>query len=214
MDNDKLTVRLSQVLAQESGQDQEVLLYSLTLLKSSLMGYGLLFLVSFIFGVWQYALVAAVTASLFRVFSGGAHASTPRNCSIIGLTLFTIFGLIADSIPPIVDRMFLTGPILVLVVLGFVVFYLYVPADTPGKPINSYAQKKYLRGISFSLLVVWSGAVFYGVRTFVGYPLDNYVVATLLGLSWQVFTLTPLGYSFNESLDTFLKFLLERRRET
>jgi len=213
MANKDLTVRISEFLAEESGKDQEVLLYSLTLVKSALMGYGLLFLVSYIFGVWQYTLIAAVTASIFRVISGGAHASSPMRCSIIGILLFTSFGWMAEMVGDI-NRLVVVSLVLILASVSFLIFYRYAPADTPSKPINSHAQRKYLRVISFSLLVLWTSTALYSTYSFSGYPYVNYLLAGMLGLAWQVFTLTPLGYTTSHALDTHLKSIMERRGET
>lgn len=206
MDNDTLICKISNWLARESGKDQEVLAYSLTLIKSFISGYGFLFLVSFIFGLWSFALTAAVTASIFRVFTGGAHATTPANCTIIGVFLFTGFGALADNAAFAAEGYFFNLLLVGLFFLSFIVFYRYVPADTPGKPITSQAQKKYLRTISFSLLGLYCVSVYFFVITFSGYPYVNYLVASLLGFSWQVFTLTPLGYSLYHAGDTLLKY--------
>jgi accessory gene regulator B len=207
MDNDTLIGRISNWLARESGQDQEVLLYGLTLVKSFFLGYGFLLLVSFIFGVWSFSLTAAVTASVFRVFSGGAHASSPIRCTIIGVVLFTGFGALAGSVTYTAEVYpFITLTFTAIFLLSFIVFYRYAPADTPGKPISSQAQKKYLRTISFSLFGLYCVSVFLFVNSFSGYPYMNYLTASMLGFFWQVFTLTPLGYSLYHAADSFLKY--------
>lgn len=201
--------KISYKLAHESGQDQEILLYSLNLIKSSLMGYSLLFLTSYIFGVWRYALTAAVTASVFRIFSGGAHATSAIRCSIIGLTVFTGFGAFAGKI---VDKGRLQAflvYLLILLLFSFITLYRYAPADTPSKPINSQAQKKTLRLTSFILLASYSVLVLYVSRTSAGNLYINYIAASSLGLGWQMFTLTPWGYSFNHAFDSSLKNLMK-----
>ena len=207
MEEDRILLKLSENLARESGKDQEVLLYSLRLIKSSIMGYLLLIIVSGIFGVWEYALTAGVTASIFRVFSGGAHSTAPSRCSIIGVIIFTLFGLTAGFLPPY----FLSDNILYLILLtaaiSVVIFYQHAPADTPSKPINSQAQKAYLRAITFGLTAAWTAAALL-LRKMVP---SSLIFASATGLLWQAFTTIPVGYSTVGSMDRLLKILMERR---
>ncbi|NLO89943.1 MAG: accessory gene regulator B family protein [Clostridia bacterium] len=207
MEKKGILSKLARFLAHETGKDQEVLLYALLLVKTSILSYTLLFLFSWVLGVWQWAFAAALTAAIFRVFSGGAHASHPIRCSIIGATVFTTVGaLVATFYIPVGNYQF--GMILLVVfVISSVIFYIYVPADTPGKPITSQVQRTYLRIISYSLLVVWSAAVYFLFISARDVFAESLIIASLGGLCWQVFTLTPPGYLVFDRFDTFLKLL-------
>jgi len=207
MEKDSILPKLARFLASETGKDEEVLLYAMLLVKTTVLSYVLLLLVSWVLGVWQWALAAAVTASVFRVFSGGAHASDPVRCSIIGTTVFTAVGAAAVVYYiPMGNYQF--GMLLLAVfVISSIIFYIYVPADTPGKPITSQVQRTYLRIISYSLLVVWSAAVYFLFISARDVFAESLIIASLGGLCWQVFTLTPPGYLVFDRFDTFLKLL-------
>lgn len=213
MTREKLTFRIAEVLAEESGRDQEILLYSLTLVKSSLMGYGSLFLVSYVLGVWKYALIGAITASCFRIFSGGAHATAPLRCSIIGIVIFTGVGFAASIFSGGIGRTGILCLIPLLAATAFYIIFRYAPADTPGKPIESRAQKKSLRTISLLLLGTWTFVMMICALRVSSPGIINYLGASMLGLSWQVFSLTPQGYSTSHWFDHLLKSITERRRK-
>jgi len=213
MEKDRILSKVAETLARESGKDEEVLLFALRLVKTSVMSYALLLLISSILGIWQYALVAAITTSVFRVFSGGAHASAPIRCSIIGAVVFTSIGLAVNGLYPGMSFYQFVVLIAAVFLASLYIFYLYVPADTPGKPITSKVQRAYLRVISFSLLVIWSAAVCYVFVNTRALFVEKLIVAGVGGLCWQAFTLTPPGYFTFERFDVFLKLIMERRLE-
>jgi len=213
MEKDRILLKMAKTLAHESGKDEEVLLFALRLVKTSVMGYTLLFIVSWIFGVWQYAFAAGITAALFRVFAGGAHASAPIRCSIIGAVVFTSIGLAVNGFYSGMSIYQFAVLLAAVFLVSLYMFYLYVPADTPGKPITSKVQRAYLRVISFSLLVMWSAAVCYVFVNSRALFVEKLVVASVGGLCWQAFTLTPPGYFTFERFDVFLKLIMERGLE-
>lgn len=197
---------ITNFISRETGKDQEVLLFGLRLLLSYVIGFLLLTIISFLLGIQFYTLTAAITASLLRVFSGGAHASSQTRCCLLGIITFIPVGFLARSVSPGEPLVFLF--VLGIIFYGLVVIHKYAPAATPGKPISSQVQRDILRRISFMVLVSW-GTLSLVCLTFN----DNLLPAALffpsaLGMFWQLTSLTPLGYRLVEKLDSGLSLIV------
>jgi accessory gene regulator B len=193
--------KLSKNIALESGRDQEVIAFGLRIFFSSVLGYVLLIVVSLLLGIFKYTIAAALTTSIFRIFSGGAHASSQLRCCLSGILIFIPVGFLAKVLSLKFSGSYLIYIIIFIVIYGLIIIYKYVPADTPGKPISSQIQKKYLRAVSFLLLVFWTIAAVY----FIKYQIHKEIlISSILGLFWQLITLTSSGYKFVERCDFIL----------
>jgi accessory gene regulator B len=204
-----ISTKISYYLAEVTDKDQDILLFGLRLITTTILGYFLLILFALPFdAVWQ-TLVASVTVSVFRVFSGGAHATAQIRCSLIGVIVLVPIGALAKNIGYLLNPsiMVLLG---VIFISGLMVIYLYVPADTPGKPINSAVQKKYLRRIAYILFLSWTGGIYFCLIKNIGLE-QGFIIASVLGMYWQVFSLTPAGYTSYKSLDGLLKLFHIRK---
>lgn len=208
--NRDTATKISHLIAAEAGKDQEVLLFGLRLFTSFVLGYLLLIVISAPFqAIWQ-TLTAALTVSCFRVLSGGAHASSQVRCSLIGVLVLVPAGVIAKNFNAVLND-YIPTILVIIFVLGLIIVYYYVPADTPGKPITSQVQKKYLRRLSFTLLLAWLIGVYFCYVHSTGL-VEGLVVASLFGMCWQLFSLTPAGYAVVKLLDRTLKIFTWERR--
>lgn len=182
--------------------DTDVLRYSLAVYSTTIFGYAAIVLAAWPFGVVDLALVSVVTASLFRIFSGGAHASTSRNCILGGMVVFTLLGILTKHLEASFSLLLITTICAALFAVWSV--YKYAPADTPGKPITTKQKKCKLRRHSFMYLVGWSIASFLYIT---GDLNGKYLLASALGIIWQGFSLTPSGYRMVGFIDTLWKKL-------
>lgn len=202
----KIVDKISHIFQEELNlceNDVAVVNYSLTIYSTTIVGYLAIIAVAWPLGVLKTALVSAITASLLRVFSGGAHAANPRNCILGGAVIFNVLGLLVKYLTP-------TSAVSVwLFSIGVLAFtswsvYMYAPADTPGKPINTKKQRNRLRRYSFIFLVGWSGILF---LTLLGVIHINteFLNASALGTLWQGFSLIPSGYNLIHWIDEILE---------
>ncbi|ADL12131.1 accessory gene regulator ArgB-like protein [Acetohalobium arabaticum] len=184
--SEKLVLGLFKDLSME---EKEVLSYGATILLSTLGTYLLLIFVSSLFNVTVLALTAVATSSLLRIFSGGVHASRFRNCALSGTIVFTTLGLIVSNFGSQIKNINIL--VCLLLITGSLIIYLYAPAEIKEKPITS--QEKRARFKIYSFIVLSSLLLIYyiiNLRTDYNY----FVLAGLLGISWQLFTLTPIAY--------------------
>lgn len=209
MDGSRLLNRAAHYIANESGRDVEIILFGMRLFATSVSGYIALIVIALLLGILPYVLAAAVTASVFRIFSGGAHASTPLRCNLIGVSVFSVFGYLV-KVYFHTNYTSLTFIPIIIFLVGLYVIYRYVPAETPGKPVSSQLQRRYLRIISFSLLTVWDIISLWELSSAAETIERKMVLSSCLGMAWQLFTLTPLGYRVVGKIDALLKHFTER----
>lgn len=190
---EKIASESARFLVRELNLDElksEILAYSVKILLSSVIGYFAIIVLSAAVGVLPWALAAAITASVLRTFSGGAHADSPFNCTVIGTLIFSglglaskyTFGPMEAFLFPVVGGVFLTAVYCVL---------RYAPADTHNKPITGETHRRRLRNAAAAYVMVW------GVAVMAAAPLNIYneiIYASTLGLFWQALSLTPAGY--------------------
>ncbi|SMB98663.1 accessory gene regulator B [Thermanaeromonas toyohensis ToBE] len=206
MGGSSLLNRAAHYLANESGRDVEIILFGLRLFLTSISGYIALIIIALLLRILPYVLAAAITASVFRIFSGGAHASSPLRCNLIGVSVFSVFGyLVKMYFHPNYNYTLLISIPIIMFLVGFYIIYRYVPAETPGKPISSQLQRRYLRIISFSLLTVWGIVSLWELSFVVEIIGRKMILSSCLGMAWQLFTLTPLGYRVVGKMDALLK---------
>ncbi len=184
--------------------DKAIVKYSLTVYSTTVFGYLAIVLAAWPLGVVKLSLAAAVTGSLLRIFSGGAHASCSKNCILSGAVIFPVFGLTAKHAPGSVDIFYVIVGVVVLFVFWSV--YSFAPADTPGKPITTKGQRNKLRRYSFGISVLWVVWVLCGYFEVIRIT-NEFLLASVLGFHWQGFSLTPAGYRFIAFVDTLVSYL-------
>ncbi|MCK8824558.1 accessory gene regulator ArgB-like protein [Fuchsiella alkaliacetigena] len=181
---------VAEFFTEKEAAEKEVLAYGLTVLLSTLGSYLLIIVVSSLLGVRALALTAAITASLIKIFSGGIHATCFRNCSLTAVTVFAGIGLVANYLGSELGESLL---ILLwgILLIGSLLIYLYAPAGIKEKPIKSVQKRSKFKIYSF--IVFLSFLVLYYILYFNGIN-KSLILAGLLGISWQLFGITPLAY--------------------
>lgn len=188
---EKFISQQSHRLAREAGlnpNQEQVIKYSISILSTTFFGYIAIGVIGALNGFFVPSLVAVFSTSFLRMFSGGAHASTPLRCVMIGAGIFPALGWVSSLIPSSWIPVLLG----LTVLAGSVLLGLFAPADTPAKPIESKLQRKRLKIISFSLLYLW-GFLIWLLTSWEGSRVDL-INSSILGVIWQVFSITPLGY--------------------
>jgi accessory gene regulator B len=199
---ERLINRSAGYLAQElnlTGDQEIVLAYAMRIFLSSITGIIVIILLAMAAGVLPYTLAAAVTAAVLRMFSGGAHAGSPLNCTVIAGVIFTALGLAGrHTFASLENYLPVLAPAVWL--MSILVILKYAPADTPAKPITTKMQRGKLRFISLTLVFVWGLPVFFSLAGTLEIK-ENLIYASTLGLLWQTFSLTPYGYTLSSLLD-------------
>lgn len=148
-----------------------------------------------IFNVMIEALIVSFTTSMLRKSSGGAHASSPEKCAIIGTVVSVGMGIIAK---------YAHFDLILIIVVGSIIFawsyyiiYKLAPVDSAAKPIRSHKMKKRLKKVSIITLSVYLAIVLILILSYLlteNLTLLTYSLCIYIGLSWQIFSLTKTGH--------------------
>lgn len=216
--SNNLALKISQELKLDK-DNQEIIAYGTFAMFQINLSILFVIIFGFIFGITIEALLISFSGSILRKYSGGAHASTPNMCIIIGTGICIGQALIISLlISPIVNPLML----LILGIITFIYSYYLInklaPVDSPAKPIKT--QKKINRMKKGSLYVLSVYLVISSLLSFIYIYLgdERYAVYTLCiftGAAWQSFTLTKAGHLTIKKIDGFFHqiLLISGRRE-
>lgn len=190
--------------------NQEIIAYGAFSFLQTLWAILFVLIFGLIFGVLIEALILSFTASFLRKYSGGAHASSPNRCAMIGAIVFSTLGIFVNKTSPLltIKLAALTG--LVCFILSYYIVYKLAPVDSPSKPIVKEKTKQRLK--KSSLLVLHALIII--IITLIGlyYKLGDKILlisaqCISVGAAWQSLTLTSIGHSLMAGIDTFLKII-------
>ncbi len=173
----------------------EVITFGYRLFAYSVIGYMLIVVLSLALETLKPTLTAALTASGFRVFSGGVHASSQKKCVIIGAIIFNLLGLITTVFSGYISWVLLKWIAIIVFLITLTTFILYAPADTPGKPITAKVKVNKLKKLSIGLLITWSILIYFAFKGAINID-AQYILASTLGLAWQGVSLWPITYKW------------------
>jgi len=166
--------------------------FGLESLLDFIINLGVIIGVALWLEIMPYVLAVLVPSSLLRLVSGGAHCSTFLRCLVLSVAIMIGFGQLAAKI--MISTPLLCALIAILVASGFYVIYKWVPADTPAKPIVSAVKRARYRKLSYIYMAIWAVAM--SVLTLWSETTSGFAFASIGGVGWQIFSITPSGYRF------------------
>lgn len=201
--------KLSDNIAQELNLDNDkrsVINYGIFSLIQVVICIMLVIIFGVIFNAVIEALIVSFTISILRKSSGGAHATSPGRCAIIGTIIGVGMGLIAKYIKVNLNFTILWGSIAFL--WSYYIIYKLAPVDSAAKPIKSIQKKAGLKKSSMMILSVYLIIAITGIIYF--YFMRNsrilvYSLCLYMGMLWQVFSLTKYGHCVIGRLDKLFK---------
>ncbi|WP_097026929.1 accessory gene regulator ArgB-like protein [Clostridium peptidivorans] len=196
---------------------KEVIAYGAFALLQTFFSILLVSIFGFIFHVAIEALIVLFTASILRKYSGGAHASSPGNCTSIGVIICIGQALLISFIVNVWlnFKIALTLELMALV-WSYYMIYKLAPVDNPSKRIKSEEKRKRMKKGSFIILSIYFIIVIFIMILYFNIKktaLLVYALCIIGGIVWQVFTLTKSGHLTLAKIDIFLKYLLNIKKE-
>jgi accessory gene regulator B len=216
--SENIAVRISQELKFDNNK-KEVIAYGAFALIQTIISIIVVFVGGLILGVTYEAILISFIASFLRKYSGGAHASSPLRCVIIGTFVCLSGGLLINPIIGVKIGFFMmvTVNVIIFIVATFIVCKLS-PVDSIAKPIKSPTKKSKMKKQSLVVLGIY---ILLAVTNMVFYYKnlnDLFIIncwCIYFGVIWQVFTLTMTGHLVIKKIDYKLKNILSLvRRET
>jgi accessory gene regulator B len=178
--------------------------FGLELLLAAGLKFGCIVVLAYFFGIFRETMVLVLTAGIFRVVSGGEHCQAFYRCLIGGTVVFLLLGYLAKVLMSVTRY---EGTTFLIVLVSFMlvtaIISKYAPGDTEDKPITE--EFEIIRFKRLSLLV--AVGFFIMVVLFLIFEVyTELILPVIMGLLWQVFTITPLGYRFIRGIDSVLRF--------
>ncbi len=194
---EKLAKKIAGNIAHQLGYDEEkeaVVAYGLFAIFQIFANILLVLFLGILIAAPAEAMIVCLSVGILRKYSGGVHASSAALCTVIEAVYCTATALISKRlILSAYNPEVMLAVIVILYPISFITVKKYAPVDSPQKPIRT--EKKRTRMKKGSLLVLSFYFTLSVILFFSGYRyrlFNSYGISLLFGVSWQVFTLTPL----------------------
>lgn len=158
-----------------------------------------------IFNVMIEALLISFVIAILRKSSGGVHASTSINCTIVGALVAVTPAYVIKHISFNSNYIIIIG--ILLYIISFIIIYKLAPVDSPNKPIKKEDKIKRLKRGSIIILSIYMIVVLINLVLYYrnkSNVLLLYSSCIYIGIIWQVFTLTKLGHVIVKIIDSLL----------
>lgn len=212
--SNSISKKISETL-QYDKENQAVIAYGLYILIQTAWSVLLTLFISILINVLYEVIIFSSAAVSLRRYSGGAHASSPNRCAIIGAVVFNIISLGLNRF--LFHANIITTAIFFAIcfILVYYIVYRYAPVDSPNKPIKNPEFKKILRRkafyiISMFLIISLSFMAIYYINH--NQKLLYTVICISSGLMWQALTLFYPGKFIICLLDKLLIGITHLRR--
>lgn len=194
--------------------NKEIIIYGAINVFQIIFSVLWVFILGFIFGVIEEAIIFSFTNAILRKYSGGVHASSPSRCIIIGTSIAVISGIIIDS-----ELCRLNIYTVVLMSIFSLLSSLFIiiknaPVDSHKKPIVNIQLRKQFKNKSINVIAVLSLVIMILFIIYMKYTNLYYIKvieSISLGVFWQAITLTRVGIYLLNKVDLILRCIFERR---
>lgn len=196
---------------------KEVIAYGAFAFLQMIYSIALVTIFGYFFKVAVEALIISFTASMLRKYSGGAHATSPGRCALIGAIICIVQAIVFKFI---ISLKISLNMILLLGILVFIwsyyIIYKLAPVDSAAKPIKKKEKRTRLKKGSIVILSVYLIITLFILMLYrkIGErSLLIYILSICGGTAWQIFTLTEKGHLILYKIDAFLKYISNIRGE-
>lgn len=184
----------------ENHNKRSVYYYGFYVLFGTLVKGFILIAVSLLLGIFIPALLTVIAMASLRLLAGGYHFDTYGKCLLVSMALTVMTALISQYTHRYWS-MAVTA-VFLFFVFAFSLFMLikYAPRDTPTKPITDPAAIMKFKRLSIAylgiLLVLCCILLFFNLKM--------YVIAICFGVLLEIFSITPAGHKFFNTIKTGL----------
>lgn len=190
---------------------RDVIAYGLTAILQMMTILIMASAIGLLLHIWYESICICLSVGMIRKSTGGAHSKSMRGCMLISVLSISCLAILSRYVLGFEVSVSLNLAALgVVFAVGFLVFYLRVPVDTPNKPIVRAEKVKRLRKQSFILLEVFFFLAFVLILFAESFNRFYSIASSLrLAVLWQVLTLTKTGIRWLDWLDTKVNEIFE-----
>ncbi len=203
----KISLNLSTKLGNRLNKDYEeieVLNYGLFMIIHTIAGMILTVLVGIITGLTMEIVIITITGALFKRYTGGAHASTPERCLIIGIILSLFLSILTKFMVSIMNINTIGILSTIILVYSYYTLYKRCPVPSKNKPLKKESIRKKLRKKAINLIKIYISMIVILYFSSIIFNIDIFktiIVSCLLGILFQTISLTEIGLNFIKVLD-------------
>ena len=185
-----LTNRIRKEMPEIDDEKAEVINYGLQNIVGEIPKIFLLFIISYILGMFKEVLFMFIVLLPYRGASGGFHLKTHLGCIILTTTFYCGNVLLSQNV--VLDD--ITKYILIGIawIFGMFMIKLYAPADTENVPILSKKERKNKQMIAY---------ITYSIGMIAALLIQDNVISNivLFGNLLQTLTITKLAYRLTKN---------------
>ena len=174
----------------------DVVKYGIFALSQMIINIICVIIFGMIFNVLIESLIISFVVSILRKSSGGAHASSPEKCVLIGTTFSVGLACILKNIN--ISFLYVCLLIIIIFLYAYYLIYKLAPVDSPNKPIRSMKKKLRLKKSSLIILSMYLLVIILCLLIFAitkKTVVLKYILCICSGVVWQVFSLTQAGHN-------------------
>ncbi len=184
----------------------EAVSYGCEIVIRSLIKVIIISLVSYLVGVFFETWTVIFFSALLRSFSGGIHCSTYTNCLFTSTLIFSALGLFIKISTPLLTYSFITTFLILSTLVLFGVCFFWIPAGSDNRPLTENAAKNKFK-ICSAVVIGLQFCVSFYLLYFNIPEAAVFVFTSTIGLLWQGFTVSPVGYRMITKFDHIINNL-------
>ncbi len=177
----QLADRLASALVREASFERpvEVVAYGLEIIINITVQTIIIMITAYLLNIFPTVLAALISAIIFRSLSGGTHCSNFYSCTVLSTSVFMAIGYLALKVS--MDMFLLIG-----------VYTIMLLATTAWAPVKTQKTLVKRKAIMLKVSSLAFLMLMFGISTAIQLQ-EELITATTMGLTWQVFSITPLG---------------------
>jgi accessory gene regulator B len=198
---------ITQKIAEKLSKELKYGIFAVIQVSTSI---ALVIIFGLIFGIVFQSLTFSFAASILRQFSGGAHASKPSICLVVGTVATIGLAYLAHMLAPVVT----SGAFIAIAFISFAYSYYFIykkaPVDSEAKPIRTQSRKIKMKKISLCVLTAYLLFIIIFTVLFLNSQNKVYLEYSLcfcFAIVWQAFNLTVIGHKVLGKIDSLIKKL-------
>lgn len=211
---EKMAAKVSnnvKLLLNVNEEQEQIIIYGAICLFQITFAILWVMIVGLFFGVFYESLIFTIAVSIFRKYSGGAHASSSNRCIIIGTTLAVTAGILVDKMLYTLNSSDALIISMAFMIFAFIIVLKNAPVDSIKKPITNIEAREQFKRKSIFVIFIFSFIIiilFILSQRFSESYYIKLIECISLGILWQTITLTKSGISFLNKVDFVLKYIM------
>lgn len=201
-----LTDKIRKEMPEIDDERAEVINYGLQLVIGEIPKIFLIFIISYILGVFKLTLLSFLFIFPYRAVSGGTHLHTHIGC-IIATSLFYIGNAVISQYLVWGNDFIKYVTVFLIWIFSMVMIKKYAPADTEAVPILRKKERKIKQILSYIIMAI---------TLILGLVIKNNTISNLLiiGTLLQTITITEVMYKLTKNKYGYLEYIKMEKAET